>query len=114
MTTKNLKRVAKQRSNMAEVSEPTAIFALRKSRIRREVLGYLISIYPSRSYASEIARQTRLRATDVCGALNGLSDRFKKENSLVDLNLVEKTEKDNYIFYRATELGARTLNVIRQ
>ncbi|KYK38053.1 MAG: transcriptional regulator [Theionarchaea archaeon] len=99
---------------MGKTLEPVAIFALRKSRIRREVLGYLISIYPSKSYASEIARKTRLRATDVCGALNGLSDRFKKETSLVDLNLVEKTEKDNYIFYRATELGARTWNTIRE
>jgi predicted transcriptional regulator with HTH domain len=99
---------------MAEVQEPVAIFSLRKSRIRRIVLGYLISIYPSRSYASEIARKTRLRATDVCGALNGLPDRFKKENSLVDLNLVEKTEKDDYIFYRATEFGAKTLNIIRE
>jgi len=98
---------------MAEVLEPVAIFSLRKSRVRREVLGYLISIYPSRSYASEIARKTRLRVTDVCGALNGLSDRFKKENSLVDLNLVEKTERDNYIFYRATEQGQKTLGIIR-
>lgn len=77
------------------------------------MLGYLISIYPSRSYASEIARKTRLRVTDVCGALNGLSDRFKKENSLVDLNLVEKTTQDNYIFYRATELGSKTLSNIK-
>ncbi len=98
---------------MGKTLEPVAIFALRKSRIRREVLGYLINIYPSKSYASEIARKTQLRTTDVCGALNGLSDRFKKENSLVDLNLVEKTKKDNYIFYRATELGAKTLNMIK-
>ena len=98
---------------MVEVLEPVAVFALRKSRIRRKVLSYLISIYPSRSYASEIARKNRLRVTDVCGALNGLSDRFKKENSLVDLNLVEKTQRDNYVFYRATELGAKTLNSIR-
>jgi predicted transcriptional regulator with HTH domain len=99
---------------MSEVSHPVAIFALRKSKIRREVLGYLISIYPSRSYASEIARKSQLRVTDVCGALNGLSDRFKKENSLVDLNLVEKTERDNYVFYRATELGVKTLNIIKE
>jgi len=99
---------------MAEVLEPVAIFSLRKSRVRRKVLGYLLSIYPSRSYPSEIARKTRLRTTDVCGALNGLSDRFKKENSLVDLNLVEKTERDKYVFYRATQFGAKTYNIIRE
>ncbi|MBU7031481.1 MAG: transcriptional regulator, partial [Theionarchaea archaeon] len=44
---------------MSEVTHPVAIFALRKSKIRREVLGYLISIYPSRSYASEIARKSQ-------------------------------------------------------
>ncbi len=98
---------------MTQTLEPVAVFALRKSRIRRLVLGYLLSIYPGRSYASEIARKTQLRVTDVCGALNGLSDRFKKETSLVDLNLVEKTEKDNYIFYKATELGARTWNTLK-
>lgn len=98
---------------MSQALEPVVVFALRKSRIRRLVLGYLLSIYPETSYASEIARKTQLRVTDVCGALNGLSDRFKKETSLVDLNLVEKTEKNNYIFYRATEMGARTWEYLK-
>lgn len=69
------------------------------------VLEYLVSIYPEKSYPSEIARKTDLRSTDVCGALNGLSHRFKRENSLVNLNLVEKSEKKDVCLYGATKIG---------
>ena len=87
------------------VHDPEVVAPLRKSKVRRTVLSYLVSIYPHYSYPSEIARNADLRPTDVCGVLNGLSDRYKKENSLVDLGLVEKSRKKNGHFYNATEMG---------
>jgi len=35
-----------------------------------------------------------LRINEVCGALNGSSNRYKKEISLVELGLVEKEERE--------------------
>ena len=44
--------------------------SLRKSKIRRIVLKYLVDIYPKKSYVSEIAKETDLRRNEVSGALN--------------------------------------------
>jgi len=82
-------------------------FSLRKSKVRRMVLRYLIDIYPKKVYASEIAKETDLRINEVCGALNGSSDRYKKESSLVELGLVEKDEREGTCFYSATERGRK-------
>ncbi|MCK4247511.1 MAG: transcriptional regulator [Methanomicrobia archaeon] len=89
------------------VYDPEVVAPLRKSKVRRMVLSYLVNIYPHYSYPSEIARNTNLRATDVCGVLKGLSNRYKKENSLVDLGLVEKSGKKNGHFYNATKIGCK-------
>ena len=81
--------------------------SLRKSKTRRKVLEHLISIRPARSYPAEIAREIHLPSTDVCGALNGLPNRFKGDTCLVALGLVEKTTKDGASRYRATPLGCK-------
>ena len=88
--------------------------SLRKSKIRRTVLEYLVSVYPKKAYVAEVARETDLRPTDVCGVLNGLSDRFKKENSLVDLGLVKKHEEKDTCLYSATEVGCEILRLLNR
>jgi predicted transcriptional regulator with HTH domain len=66
--------------------EPEVIFSLRKSRVRREVLTFLMGISPKCSYPSEIARRTHLNVNDVVGALHGTSGRYHRENSLERLD----------------------------
>jgi predicted transcriptional regulator with HTH domain len=78
------------------------------------VLEYLVSIHPKKSYPSEIARKINLRSTDVCGALNGVSHRFKKENSLVNLNLVEKSEEKDVFLYSTTKLGCKIWKLLNE
>ncbi|RLG00015.1 hypothetical protein DRN58_04165, partial [Thermococci archaeon] len=46
--------------------------------------------------------------------LNGLSDRFKKENSLVDLGLVKKHEEKDTCLYSATEVGCEILRLLNR
>lgn len=86
------------------------VYALRKSKARRIVLSYLSTIYPCKSYPSEIARKTGLRANEVCGALNGSPKRYKKENSLVKLGLVKKEESESLDLYVVTEMGRKVLS----
>ena len=93
-----------------KVCDAELIILLRKSKTRRMVLGYLAGIYPKKSYAAEIARKTDLRPTDVCGALNGVPNRFKKENSLVELGLVEKHEEKDGCLYSTTKEGREILH----
>lgn len=95
-------------------SDAELIFALKKSSARRTVLTYLINIYPGNSYPSEIARKTCLRINEVCGALNGSPNRYKKENSLVNLGLVEKVEGENLSLYVATDAGKKAWELFRE
>jgi hypothetical protein len=87
---------------------PEVRVSLRKSKVRREVLGYLVNIHPKKAYASEIAAETEIGINDVYGALNGVLNRYKKENSLVSLGLVTKEKTNDICFYSATELGCRS------
>ena len=95
---------------MNERNYTEIIFALRKSKARQKILEYLISIYPSGSYASEIARRTGLRLNKVCGALNGSPNRYKKEISLVGLGIVKKEKKKNMFLYKVTTEGISIWN----
>lgn len=63
------------------------IFSLRKSAVRREVLSYLAKV--NGSYVAEIAKATGHSPSQVIGALRGLKQGYKEENSLLALGLVE-------------------------
>jgi len=97
-----------------KMNDGKAVFSLRKSRMRRKVLEYLISIHPAQSYPSEIARKIRISSTDVCGALNGVPNRFREENSLVSLGLVERTEENDGRRYGVTERGCRMWKLLNK
>jgi len=86
---------------------PEVRVSLRKSKVRRKVLEYLVNIYPKKVYASEIAEETEIGLNDVYGALNGVLNRYKKENSLVSLGLVTKEKTNGMCFYFATEKGKK-------
>ena len=83
---------------------------LRKSRIRKEVLGSLVSIYPDEVNVSVISKKLGYALCDVCGVLHGLSPRYRQENSLVALGLAEERIKvrgysNGMTLYRATDRG---------
>jgi len=90
---------------MCREYNPEVIFALRKSKVRQVVLSCLVSIYPKKTYASEIARKTGLRLNEVCGALNGSPKRYQEKNSLVALGLVRKEKRKNKFLYTITVRG---------
>lgn len=92
---------------MCERIGSEVIFSLRRSKVRQLVLGYLVSICPGESYASEIAREIGMRLNEVCGALNGSPNRYEKKNSLVNLGLVKKEKGKNLCHYIATDKGCR-------
>jgi predicted transcriptional regulator with HTH domain len=63
---------------------------LRKSYVKRKVIHYLAQ--HGFGYATEIARQTCLTPTNVIGAVRGLTNRYKEEESLITLNIVTEVE----------------------
>ena len=75
-----------------EVLKPLVIRALRRSSVRKKIAEYLFDISPSASYTSEIAHQVKTTPTNVIGAIRGMGTRYKKNESLINLNIIEPIE----------------------
>jgi predicted transcriptional regulator with HTH domain len=85
---------------------PLVIRSLRRSNIRKKIAEYLFEISPSGSYTSEIAYNIKTTPTNVIGAIRGMGDRYKEEESLIDLGIVEQvTGGKDVKLYRLTEMG---------
>jgi predicted transcriptional regulator with HTH domain len=86
---------------MELVADGNIIRSLNRSELRRKVLFYLLSIYPYRSYLSEISRAVKSDPSNVKGCLEGLGVRYTGEESLIGLSLVtvEQT-KNGFKYYK--------------
>lgn len=85
---------------------PLIVKAFRRSSIRWKIAEYLFKINPSASYASEIAYNIHTTPTNVIGALRGMGNRYRKEESLVGLNIVEEIDDGKDVkLYRLTDFG---------
>jgi predicted transcriptional regulator with HTH domain len=60
---------------------------LDNSDVRRDVFGYLCSIYPGTASVDDISMATGHDKVEVVGALTGYRLRYRKEDSLVRLGL---------------------------
>lgn len=84
---------------MEMVADGNIIRSLNRSELRRKVLFYLLSIYPYRSYLSEISRAVKSDPSNVKGCLEGLGVRYTNEESLVGLGLVSVEQSKNGFKY---------------
>ena len=103
-----------QSENEKELSRdfkrPIVVRALRRSNIRKKIAEYLFEISPSCSYTSEIAYNVKTTPTNVIGAIRGMGNRYKEEESLLYLDIVEeqKTGK-NMKLYSLTPFGKEVI-----
>ena len=74
-----------------DVLRPLIMRSLRRSNVRKKIAEYLYEISPSGSYTSDIAYNVKTTPTNVIGALRGMSTRYKDDESLLKLNIVELT-----------------------
>ena len=85
---------------------PLVIRSLRRSNVRKKIADYLFDISPSGSYTSEIAYNVKTTPTNVIGAIRGMGSRYKEEESLIRLNIVEeKSGGKNIRLYGLTPFG---------
>ena len=74
--------------------------------IRKKIAEYLLDISPSSSYTSEIAYNVKTTPTNVIGALRGMGSRYKEDESLISLEIVEeKCCGKNIRLYGLTPFG---------
>ena len=93
-----------------KLNRPLVMRALRRSNIRKKIVEYLFKINPSSSYTSEIAFSIKTTPTNVIGAIRGMHSRYRKEESLIELNIVEECSENNNIkLYRLTNFGLEIL-----
>ena len=94
---------------------PLVIRSLRRSNVRKKIADYLFEISPSGSYTSDIAYNVKTTPTNVIGALRGMSSRYKNDESLLSLNIVEQIESGkNVKIYKLTEFGREILQSMRE
>jgi uncharacterized protein len=93
-----------------EIQRSLAIRALRRSNVRRKITEYLNEISPKSSYTSEIAYSIGATTSNVIGALRGIHERYREDESLLELNLVEEKEgKTRMRLYGITPFGKEIL-----
>ncbi len=91
-----------------EVLRPLVVRSLRRSNVRKKIAEYLFDISPSGSYTSEIAYHVKTTPTNVIGALRGMDSRYRPEESLLQLNIVEQIHSgttSDIKLYRLTNFG---------
>ena len=99
-----------------EVLRPLVVRSLRGSSVRKKIAEYLFDISPSGSYVSEIAYHLETAPSNVIGALRGMNSRYRKEESLIDLNIVEQIKRGDNTdikLYRLTDFGKEILESIK-
>jgi len=93
-----------------DIKRPLVIRALRRSNVRKKIAEYLFEISPSSSYTSEIAYNVKTTPTNVIGAIRGMGSRYKVEESLINLNIVEEiNEGKNIKLYSLTSFGKEVI-----
>ncbi len=97
-----------------EMLRPLIIRSLRRSNVRKKIADYLFDISPSGSYTSEIAYNVKTTPTNVIGAIRGMDSRYRNDESLISLNIVEQVSGGKNIkIYRLTDFGREILGSIR-
>lgn len=103
------------RKESIDLKRPLVMRALRRSNVRKKIAEYLFEISPSYSYTSEIAYNVKTTPTNVIGAIRGLDSRYRKEESLLNLDLVEeKKGGKNIKLYGLTPFGKEIIKNVRQ
>lgn len=93
-----------------DVLRPLVVRSLRRSNVRKRIAEYLFDISPSGSYTSDIAYHVKTTPTNVIGAIRGMHSRYKDDESLLGLNIVEQVSSGKNIkIYRLSNFGKEIL-----
>ena len=97
-----------------ETLRPLVMRSLRRSSVRKKIAEYLFEISPSGSYTSDIAYNVKTTPTNVIGAIRGMESRYRDDESLIGLNIVELIESGkNVKIYRLTDFGKEMVMSLR-
>ena len=76
---------------------------------------FFFEISPSGSYTSDIAYNVKTTPTNVIGALRGMNTRYRDDESLLSLNIVEQINGGkNVKIYKLTDFGREILQSMKE
>ena len=94
---------------------PLVVRSLRRSNIRKRIAEYLFEISPSGSYTSEIAYNVKTTPTNVIGAIRGMGSRYREDESLIKLDIVELSKGCSDIkIYKLTDFGKEIIGKLKK
>jgi len=97
-----------------EIKLPLALRSLRRSYIRKKIAEYLFEISPSCSYTSEIAYRVKTTPSNVIGAIRGMESRYREDESLLNLDIVEmKSGGKDIKLYGITHFGRELMESMK-
>ena len=99
-----------------EMIRPLIIRSLRRSNVRKKIADYLFDISPSGSYTSEIAYNVKTTPTNVIGAIRGMNTRYRNDDSLISLRIVEQInggKRNDIKLYKLTDFGKEIIESIK-
>ena len=95
------------------IRRPMVVRALRRSNVRKKIAEYLFDISPSCSYTAEIAYNVKTTPTNVIGAIRGMGSRYKEEESLLTLDIIEERRVGKNIrLYGLTPFGKEVIETL--
>ena len=98
-----------------DMLRPLVVRSLRRSNVRKRIAEYLFEIKPSGSYTSDIAYNIRTTPTNVIGAMRGMSSRYREDESLISLKLVEQVDASkNMKIYMLTDFGKDIIESMKE
>jgi len=104
----------KEIASTLELKRPLAVRALRRSNVRKKIAEYLFDISPNYSYTAEIAYHVRTTPSNVIGAIRGMEERYKEDESLLNLEIVqEKSCGNNVRLYGITTFGKEMIRTVK-
>ncbi|HWR63962.1 MAG TPA: archaellum operon transcriptional activator EarA family protein [Candidatus Thermoplasmatota archaeon] len=101
-------------ASLLEFKRPLAVRALRRSNVRKKIAEYLFEISPNYSYTAEIAYHVRTTPSNVIGAIRGMEERYKEDESLLNLDIVEEKNCGNNVrLYGITDFGKEMIKSVK-
>ena len=100
-----------------DILKPLIIRSLRRSNVRKKIAEYLFDISPSGSYTSEIAYNVKTTPTNVIGAIRGMNLRYRNDESLISLKIVEQInsgKRKDIKLYRLTDFGKEMVESLKE
>ena len=98
-----------------DMLRPIIVRSLRRSNVRKRIAEYLFEINPSGSYTSDIAYNIKTTSTNVIGAMRGMNSRYREDESLIGLKLVELVDASkNLKIYKLTDFGKEVIGTMNK